>query len=220
MLNQETAVRSLVDAIDTYLSTLASPGVSDVRDGIERFRHNSFRQQQPLSVPTLAHLEPALSFMDQGGQASFAASIRSASPLLPWITYDLYPREEIGAAFAENHAFVSLVGEGSMIPAEDFDLGLFLIAPHIFYRDHHHPAAELYAPVTGPHGWRFAPGDPLEWHDAHHPVWNEPMQHHATKVGNIPFLAIYGWTKNVRFPAHVIRASDWADIELTGRPLA
>ncbi len=37
-------------------------------------------------------------------------------------------------------------------------MGLFVIAPHVLYRDHAHAAPELYLPLTGPHGWRFAPG--------------------------------------------------------------
>lgn len=212
-MNQENTVRGLVGAIDTYLSGLTGPGVADVRTGIDKWRNGVFRPMKPSTCPTLSHLEPALAFVENDGQAIFASAIRAASPFLPWITYDLYPRDEIGDRFSENHAFVSLVGEGSMIQAEDYDLGLFLIAPHVFYRDHQHPAAELYAPMTGPHGWRFASGEKLEWRDAHQPVWNEPMQHHATKVGSIPFLGIYGWTKNVRFPATVIFEPDWAEIE-------
>ena len=212
-MNQETAVRGLVEAIDIYLAGLNGLGVADVRAGISRWRGAAYQPKPPLSCKISSHLNPALTFMENDGQAQFAAAIRAASSLLPWITYDLYPRSEIGDAFAENHAFVSLVGEGSMIPAEDYDLGLFLIAPHVFYRDHQHPAAELYAPMTGPHGWRFGSGEKLEWREAHQPVWNEPMQHHATKVGAVPFLGIYGWTKNVRFPATVIFEPDWADIE-------
>ena len=212
-MNQETAVRGLVEAIDIYLAGLNGLGVADVRAGISRWRGAAYQPKPPLSCKISSHLNPALTFMENDGQAQFAAAIRAASPLLPWITYDLYPRSEIGDAFAENHAFVSLVGEGSMIPAEDYDLGLFLIAPHVFYRDHQHPAAELYAPMTGPHGWRFGSGEKLEWREAHQPVWNEPMQHHATKVGAVPFLGIYGWTKNVRFPATVIFEPDWTAIE-------
>jgi len=217
-LNQEKAVRSLVEAIDIYLSGLSGPGVGDVRAGIARWRDGAFQPKPPLSCKVSNHLEPALAFMENDGQAKFASTIRTSNPFLPWITYDLYPRTEIGNDFAENHAFVSLVGDGSMIPADDYDLGLFLIAPHVFYRDHQHPAAELYAPMTGPHGWRFGSGEALDWRPAHHPVWNEPMQHHATKVGDVPFLGIYGWTKNVRFPATVILESDWPAIEASRSP--
>jgi hypothetical protein len=107
----------------------------------------------------------------------------------------------------------SLIGEGAAIPAEDFDLGLFLIAPHVLYRDHAHPAPELYAPLTGPHGWRFGPGTPLTVKAAHEPVWNLPDAPHLTKVGPVPFLCVFGWTKDTHLPARVIPATDWPELE-------
>jgi hypothetical protein len=73
------------------------------------------------------------------------------------VTYDRYPRAEIGARFLQGMPLPRSWGRAPFA-ARDFDLGLFLIAPHVLYRDHHHAAPELYAPLTGPHGWRFGPG--------------------------------------------------------------
>ena len=81
------------------------------------------------------------------------------------------------------------------------------------YRDHTHPAPELYAPITGPHGWRFGIADPWKSLPANVPVWNEPDRVHATLVGEHPFLAIYAWTRDVHYPAIVVPADDWAEIE-------
>lgn len=80
------------------------------------------------------------------------------------------------------------------LAAEDFDMGIFLVAPDTLYRDHQHAAPELYAPLTGPHGWRFGPGRPLQIKHAHEPVWNPPQQPHLTKTGKIPFLSLFVWT--------------------------
>jgi len=136
-----------------------------------------------------------------------------ARPFLHWVSYDAYPREDIGAGFADNHAFASIIGEGCPFEAVDFDLGLFIIAPRLFYRDHHHAAPELYAPLTGPHGWRFKPGDPLVWKDADVPVWNNPWEPHATMTGDTPFLAIFCWTKDTSQPAKIIPSPDWPILE-------
>ncbi len=106
-----------------------------------------------------------------------------------------------------------MVGENAPVAARDFDLGLFLIAPGTLYRDHRHPAPELYAPLTGPHFWRFRPDAPLLPKPAHRPVWNDPLQPHATKVGAVPFLCLFVWTRDVNLPAEVLPASDWPDIE-------
>jgi hypothetical protein len=45
------------------------------------------------------------------------------------------------------------------------------------------------------------------------PVWNDPHRPHMTKVGTIPFLALFGWTADVTEAAVVIPASDWAELE-------
>ena len=86
------------------------------------------------------------------------------------------------------------------------------MAPRTFYRDHCHPAPELYAPLTGPHQWRFDRG-PWTSRPAHQPVWNEPLAVHATLSGDAPFLCVYIWTREIGAPAVLVEAPDWADIE-------
>jgi hypothetical protein len=48
---------------------------------------------------------------------------------------------------------------------------------------------------------------------AHAPVWNPPQQPHLTKVGPVPFLALFVWTRDVDIPALVLPAQDWAALE-------
>jgi hypothetical protein len=207
------AIRALIEAADQYLETLSGPGVAEVRRGIAAARGG---QVTPVPVKPNAvrdaHLGPALAALAQTHPA-LAGAIAQAAPHLDWITYDLYPREAIGPAFAEGHTYASIIGEASAVSARDFDLGVFLIAPHLLYRDHRHAAPELYAPLTGPHGWRFAPGAALTVKPAHEPVWNPPFRHHLTKVGAVPFLCFFGWTRDVNEPAEVIPADDWPELE-------
>ena len=208
----DLAIRHLVEETDRYLATLSGPGVAEVRALLSRWREGAIT---PFAAPNPvvdAHLGPALAALEPIHPA-LAAAIRAAAPHLPWVTYDAYPPEQIGESFRTGHAFASLVGEGAAIPAEEFDLGLFLVAPHVLYRDHAHPAPELYAPLTGPHGWRFGPGAPLVLKGPHEPVWNLPEAPHLTKVGPLPFLCIFGWTKDTGHPAHVVPAADWAELE-------
>lgn len=207
------AIRRLVDEADIYLSTLPGPGVAEVRAGIARARDGAV---QPGGVGgnavVAAHLAPALAALAPTHPA-LAGAIAGAAPHLTWVTYDAYPRPEIGEAFATGHAFASIIGEGGALSARDYDLGLFLIAPHVLYRDHNHAAPELYAPLTGPHGWRFGPGDPLVVKPAHQPVWNDPFRPHCTKVGPVPFLCLFGWTRDVNEVARVLPAPDWPELE-------
>ena len=210
-LAAEAAIGRLLAEIDGYLATLAGPGIDDVRRGIAGA--SPIARQPPAQNPVVAqHLDAALQAAE-AAVPSLVASISAASPYLRWITYDGYDPQLIGAEFVHGHAYTSLIGADAPIKAADFDLGLFLIAPHVLYRDNCHSAPELYAPLTGPHGWRFGVDAPLEIKPAHVPVWNEPFAPHLTKVGAVPFLCIFGWTRDVDAVAQVIPATDWAMLD-------
>lgn len=195
------AIPHLLREIDGHLAPFDHAGVRDVRQGITRWSGGSVMPVKPRPLPACDFIPAALATMNN---TSLAQAITAALPHLHWITYDAYPREEIGADFADGHAFTSLIGQGSFHPAEDFDLGLFVIAPNTLYRDHHHKAPELYLPLTGPHGWRFLPDKTYHQKPANEPVWNEPWAPHATWTGDTPFFCIFAWTRDVTDPAKVI----------------
>lgn len=207
----EVLARLIAEA-DHYLAALPGPGVAEVRAGLNQWRGGRVRLSPRPNAVVAAHLADALAPL-AATHLALAQALAQAAPHLTWITYDKYPPAEIGADFAQGHAYASLIGEDANIPARDYDLGVFLIAPHVLYRDHHHAAPELYAPLTGPHGWRFGPETPLILKAAHQPVWNDPHRPHMTKVGATPFLALFGWTRDVLQAAKVIPAPDWPALE-------
>jgi hypothetical protein len=205
-------LQRLFDQARDYVNALAHPGQAEVRAGLARVTRPP-KPPEAVANPVVERLlGPALAAVDADHRA-LADAISAAAPHLVWVTYDRYPREEIGGAFPAGHAYASIMGEGSPFQATDFDLGLFLIAPHVLYRDHHHAAPELYAPLTGPHGWRFGPGTALQILPAHHPVWNPSYRPHMTKVGAVPFLCLFVWTRDVHEAARVLPAQDWPDLE-------
>ena len=208
----DAAIPALIDEADRYLSTLPGPGVAEVRAGIAAARGGAVTLAPAPNAVVTAHLATALDQLVQTHPA-LAAAIAGAASHLKWLSYDEYPPDQIGEAFRTGHAYASIIGEDAAVPASDFDLGLFLIAPHVLYRDHCHKAPELYVPLTGPHGWRFGPGMPLIVKPAHHPVWNTPYAPHLTKVGAVPLLCLFGWTRDVAEVARVIPAPDWAELE-------
>nr|WP_316651170.1 dimethylsulfonioproprionate lyase family protein [uncultured Gellertiella sp.] len=209
----ENALRRLVGEIHQYLTKFPGDGIADVRAGIERYRDGPQQVRTARQTPVLQHLARALEVTAQQGEPGLAEAIRAAAPHLEWITYNAYGPEQIGAGFANGHAFATLLGEEGAFFAKDFDMGIFLIEPNIFYRDHKHQAPELYAPLTGPHGWRFEPGAAFEWLEANVPVWNVPNRPHATITGSEPFLCIFCWTKDAWEPAYIIPSDDWAAID-------
>lgn len=212
MTDAQTPVAALYAAARDYLLALDHPGAAEVRAGLpvdpgpERRMLNRpnavVETWLPKSLGALAQSRPVL-----------AAAITAAAGRLDWVTYDAYPLAEIGEGFATGHAFASLLGGDAPFAAKDFDMGVFLVAPDTLYRDHQHAAPELYAPLTGPHGWRFGPGRPLQIKPAHEPVWNPPHQPHLTKTGKIPFLSLFVWTRDVNDLAIVIPAQDWPALE-------
>ena len=205
-------VTKLVLEAERYIGALEFAGKGEVMRGIAHWSQGPLETLAQKQVSTLSHLDAALAAMRD---KPLASAIKEAAPVLRWVTYS-YEGQDIGETFPANHAFASLIGEYGPYKAHDFDLGLFLIAPRVFYRDHYHQAPELYAPLTGPHGWRFNPGGALVWRAADVPVWNAAFQHHATLVGDVPFLALFAWTKDVNTPARVIQSPDWVEIELQG----
>lgn len=212
-LSPEALIRNLVDEAECYISSLSGPGIAEVRQGLAHWRAGPVSLRTAAKNPVAERwLETALAAV-QATHPALAHAIRAACPHLNWITFDGYPLDEVGAAFADGHAYVTLFGEDAAIPAQDWDMGLFLIAPDILYRDHQHPAPELYAPLTGPHGWRFGPNRPLRILPAHQPVWNPPNLPHLTKVGPLPFLCLYAWTRDVNAGARIVSANDWSTLE-------
>lgn len=206
------ALQILFEAARDHLLALSHAGAADVRAGLARCTQASVLVPG-RSNPVIGHwLEPALCQL-RTAHPQLAAAIAQAAPHLGWITYDGYPRHEIGAGFADGHAFAPIAGSNAPFRAQDFELGVFLIAPNLLYRDHCHAAPELYAPLTGPHAWRFGPDRPLIVKAAGEPVWNEAFQPHLTKVGPTPFLCLYAWTRDVQQVARVISANDWDRLE-------
>jgi hypothetical protein len=208
----ETLFLRMIDEADRYLATLPGPGVGEVRAAVNRWRGGAVTLRPRANPVVAAHLGDALAALAET-HLGLAQAIALAAPNLTWKPFDSYPIADIGESFASGQAYASLIGEDAVIPAKDFDLGLFLIAPHLLYRDHHHAAPEVYAPLTGPHGWRFGVEAPLIVKPAHVPVWNEPHRPHLTKVGPLPFLCFYGWPKDVNERPKVLPAPDWGKLE-------
>ena len=209
----EAQLWHLLDEIDRYLQPFTGPGIAEARTGIAAARAQSLNmvQNPPANAVVGAHLPAALAALAPDYPA-LATDISAATPLLFWETYGDYAPGTVGAEFEKGHAFTSLIGANAPLYAEDFDLGLFLIAPDTLYRDHNHAAPELYAPLTGPHLWRFGVDAPLIVKPAHEPVWNQPNAPHLTKSGPTPFLCIFCWAQDANAPAHVLQATDWDDL--------
>lgn len=212
--SQDIALSRLVGEAERYFETLRGVGVGEVRAGLRKWRDRPCVPVPPQANAVVDRWMPRALDLVRPSHPELAEAIEMANPFLQWMTFDGYSVEEIGADFPANHAYAPLFGDvDSPFITVDWHMCLFLIAPHILYRDHRHVAPELYATLTGPHGWRFGPDDPVHFLPADVPVWNESMRPHMTKVGPEPFLCLVAWTKDINEPAWIVPAKDWADLE-------
>jgi hypothetical protein len=210
-------VLSLIDAIDTYVESrpLQHRELAGIRRRLqERLRPATVAQLSPAHTnPRLRDLQPAFDLARRQGASDLIDNLEAAQSYLDWVSYDSYPINEIGRQFPRQHLFASLVGLVDPTWSYDFDFGLLWIAPQTLYRDHQHPAPELYLPLTGPSLWRFGTDRPWVERQAGELVWNAANVTHATLVKDVPFLSLYAWTANVDAPARVAPAKDWQEIE-------
>lgn len=199
--------------IDRLLVTLDGlEGVVKVRARMKQVSDLRQHNMKRLSnTPRCGFLDEALGAVDAPLALRLAQAIGQAD--LYWESYDAYASDTIGPHFPRRHAYASLIADVDPTWARDIDVGFLLIAPNTLYRDHHHPASELYVPLTGPSRWRFGTDQSWITRQAGEAVWNPPNQVHATWVGDVPLLCLYVWTEGVLLPASVDFSADWKEIE-------
>jgi hypothetical protein len=82
-------------------------------------------------------------------------------------------------------------------------LGLLLLGPRLQYRDHFHPAPELYWILSGPSEWKrgdhgFVSRQPGET------IWHDSGVVHATRTLDQPLLALWAWTRQADGPVTLV----------------
>lgn len=210
----------LVEAIKRHLETCIdeSPGVREVLNQINGLdlALESMNHRIPVPPAHTEALEMALSAVPRESMGSIADAIAGARDHLHWrVDRGMFYEDpsEIGDGYTHGNMNCELIGpNGNAFRHPDFTMGLFFMVPQILYRDHNHPAPELYLPLTGPYGWRFGLG-PWQELKAGSVIWNTSELPHAMRVYDVPFLAIYSWPRDVNHPCRVVHADDWSDLE-------
>ena len=90
------AISDLLHEIDQHLAAFDHAGIREVQNGIARWSGGPHAPVVPRRLPPCDLLPEALATL---GNTSLARAITAALPHLCWVTYDAYPRDEIGAAF-------------------------------------------------------------------------------------------------------------------------
>jgi hypothetical protein len=138
-------------------------------------------------------------------EPELAAAIASLDGHLKWLQSKSYTDEILGAGFGENYGWCEIIGPQGFFKGDDFILGLLMLGPLRHYKDHYHPAPELYWPLTGPTEWKQGSGG-FEVKQAGDVIYHAPLVHHATKTALHPLLTVWCWTKDSHTPAKLVDA--------------
>ena len=106
----------------------------------------------------------------------------------------------LGEGFTANYGWAEIIGPNGFFAGDDFLLGLLMLGPDRHYRDHYHPAPELYWPLTSASRWS-RDGGPFAEKPQGATIWHPSMAMHATMTDETPLLAVWCWTADVGTPA-------------------
>ena len=147
---------------------------------------------QPAEAPACGFLSQAFAAPDWGD-----GGLRDTlTPVLRSLPWQAQMAPKIGPGFERLYAAAEVVGPNGMIASRDCRFGVFVLAPGTHYPAHAHAAEELYLVLSGTAQWltgedEYAPIAPGGF--SHH----LPRQSHATRTGDAPLLALWGWTGNL-----------------------
>jgi hypothetical protein len=193
--------RWLIGAMARGLAARQGEGVAEVlsRLAAQDVSEASFRAPEPMGLAVLAHLPQAIGetlLLD----ADLAAAIAAVEDELRWLQSSSYTDAVLGEGFSANYGWAQIIGPDGFFPGEDFLLGLLMLGPGRHYRDHYHPAPELYWPLTSGSSWS-RDGGPFAEQPQGAIIWHPSMMLHATKTDGRPLLAAWCWTRDVETPA-------------------
>lgn len=196
----------LVRAIASGLHVRPGEGVAHVLDGLaaQALDASHFRVPDPTQLPVLRYLAQCTAetmLLD----ADLAAAIAAIADHLQWRQSASYNDKVLGEGFMENYGWSQIIGPQGFFAGHDFLLGFIMFGPGRHYRDHYHPAPELYWPLTSPSDWKRGAGG-FETKPAGATIWHRPNVVHATKTAGQPLLAVWCWTSDTATPAKLVEA--------------
>lgn len=196
-------VRWLIGAVARGLHARSGDGVEEVLDRLagQALDQSAFREPEPQTLPVLRHLPECIGevmLLD----ADLAAAIAAVEDAFEWRQSQSYSDEVLGEGFSANYGWAEIIGANGFFPGDDFKLGLLMLGPRRHYKDHYHPAPELYWTLTGPSDWKRGAGG-FESKAAGEVIWHPPFRMHSTITEDKPLLAVWCWTRDTDTPARL-----------------
>jgi hypothetical protein len=199
-------VRWLITAVARGLAARGGEGAAEVlpRLAEQQLDGAAFHDPGPRRVKVCRRFAECAA-MTMMLNAELAAALASIEEHLHWRQSDSYSDAVLGPGFMDEYGWCELIGANGFFPGDDFRLGLLLLGPERHYKDHYHPAPELYWPLTGPTDWKQGNGV-FAAKQAGDVIWHPANVVHATWTHEAPLLAVWCWTRDVDMSARLVDA--------------
>lgn len=192
-------------AEDAFLDTLHTTAErngrrSSLRLASELERLTSSRTDwTPKQLPSAKNLGICLKTgPDQ--TADLRGTIAGFQQKLKW---ESAPKSPEQGAFANRHAYTTLVGPGCRIPSSRLMVGLFIVDPDTYYPPHAHAAEELYLPLSG--SALYSTGDnPPTLREPGTFLRHKPWETHTMWTGGAPTLILWVWMGEINGPYKMV----------------
>lgn len=208
-------VKNVISEIISYFDvTVESKAEANLLTELKNvsLTHNNYRYQRSNTPPKLKALQAAVLSIESKPLLKIKKSLEMALPKLKWNIDNgtFYDKDSgIGADYLKGNMNSELIGpEHGTFKSDQCRLGLFLLEPNIFYKDHKHETPELYLNLTNGTEWRF---DKIDWQEknAGSIIFNESYQVHGINVKSSPFLSIWYWPFNSGKKCILVPNRDW-----------
>ena len=198
--------RWLIGAIARGLHAIGGGAVDEVLERLaeQDMTRDDFVEPHPRGLAVTRYFAQAIA-ETMMLESDIAAAIASLDGHLKWMQSKSYTDELLGEGFLQNYGWCEIIGPHGFFAGDDFILGLLMLGPHRHYKDHYHPAPELYWPLTGPTQWKQGGGE-FEMKQSGAVIYHAPNVHHATKTAEHPLLAVWSWTRDTHTPAKLVDA--------------
>ncbi|MFT3989645.1 dimethylsulfonioproprionate lyase family protein [Aestuariivirga sp.] len=198
--------RWLIGAIARGLHARPAEGVQPVLERLaeQDVSARAFLSPKPTTLPVLRHYSECVAetmLMDP----DLAAALAALDGHFWWRQSASYTDAILGEGFSENYGWAEIVGPHGFFKGDDFLLGILMLGPNRHYKDHYHPAPELYWPLTGPTEWKKGNGPFVEKPQGA-VIWHPSNVIHATITHEKPLLAVWSWTHDTGTSARLVES--------------
>ena len=220
MTDKQRRIKALIHSIITYLRAdrTLNHGVDSTLDKLEKI-DLSDEQLVDIAPQGTRHdkvLKQAIDEIKYSKLQEIACCMALSKDDLEWRedSDQFYPADsDVGEGYRQCNLHSVLIGpDGCGYRHPNFSMGIFMLGPRTLYRDHNHPAPELYLNLSEKSGWRLGAN---EWRDykAGSVIWIPSGANHATRVYDQPFISIWCWLEKVNSICKLVHFDDWAEIE-------